>query len=76
VRLDQQKGNRMRLSLLKTLACAMLAVASFGLLSVAVPGDASAQHRSYLRVGEGGARQIKLGLNKSMIVELPREVAR
>ena len=64
----------MRLSHLKTLACAMLAVASFGLLSVAVPVDASAQHRSYLRVGEGGARQIKLGLNKSMIVELPREV--
>jgi pilus assembly protein CpaC len=74
VRLDQQKGNRMRRSHLKTLACAALAVASFGLLSLAVPGDASAQHRSYLRVGEGGARQIKLGLNKSMIVELPREV--
>ena len=64
----------MRRSLLKTLACAMLAVASFGLFGLAVPGDASAQHRSYLRVGESGARQIKLGLNKSMIVELPREV--
>ena len=64
----------MRRSLLKTLACAMLAVASFGLLSLAVPSDASAQHRSYLRLGEGGARQIKLGLNKSMIIELPREV--
>lgn len=64
----------MRRSLLKILACAMLAVASFGLLAIAVPGDASAQHRSYLRVGEGGARQIKLGLNKSMIIELPREV--
>ena len=38
---------------------------------------AEQQHRSYLRVGETGnetGRQITLGLNKSMIVELPREV--
>ena len=35
------------------------------------------QHGSYLRVGEtgnGAGRQITLGLNKSMIIELPREV--
>jgi pilus assembly protein CpaC len=64
----------MRRSLITSLACAALAAASFGLLSLAAATEASAQHRSYLRVGEGGARQVKLGLNKSMIVELPREV--
>jgi pilus assembly protein CpaC len=40
-------------------------------------GLAEQQHSSYLRVGEtgsGAARKIALGLNKSMIVELPREV--
>jgi pilus assembly protein CpaC len=37
--------------------------------------DAS-QHRSYMRVADtgGASQQIALGLNKSMIVELPREV--
>jgi pilus assembly protein CpaC len=38
---------------------------------------ADQQHSSYLRVGETGngtARYITLGLNKSMIIELPREV--
>ena len=38
---------------------------------------AEQQHSSYLRVGETGngtGRQITLGLNKSMIIELPREV--
>ena len=38
---------------------------------------ADQQHSSYLRVGETGngtGRQITLGLNKSMIIELPREV--
>ena len=38
---------------------------------------AEQQHQSFLRVGETGngtARQITLGLNKSMIIELPREV--
>jgi pilus assembly protein CpaC len=39
------------------------------------PASADPQHRSYLRVGESGAaKQITLGLNKSMIVELPRDV--
>ncbi len=56
-----------------------LATACLALAGVVAPSLASAdqQHRSYLRVGEtgsGAARQITLGLNKSMIVELPREV--
>jgi pilus assembly protein CpaC len=39
-------------------------------------GWADQQHRSYLRVSESGAQsqQITLGLNKSTIVELPRDV--
>ena len=42
-----------------------------------MPALADQQHSSYLRVGETGngtGRQITLGLNKSMIIELPREV--
>ena len=42
-----------------------------------LPALADQQHSSYLRVGETGngtGRQITLGLNKSMIIELPREV--
>lgn len=36
---------------------------------------ADQQHRSYLRIGEsGGSRQLRLGLNKAMIVELPHPV--
>src|SRR5680860_1279188 len=75
---DNRKGNRMRRSPLKTLAAlGTLAVLGFGLAAIAVPAEGLAQqHQSLLRVGaNGGApRQIKLGLNKSMIVELPREV--
>ncbi|WP_159079838.1 type II and III secretion system protein family protein [Methyloceanibacter sp. wino2] len=37
-------------------------------------GYAQSYHQSLLRVGDGQVRQIKLGLNKSMIVELPRPV--
>lgn len=37
-------------------------------------GYTQSYHRSLLRVGDGQVRQIKLGLNKSMIVELPRPV--
>ena len=55
-----------------------LAAACLTLAGVIAPTlAADQQHRSYLRVGETGsgtARQITLGLNKSMIVELPREV--
>ncbi len=64
----------MRRTLITSLACAALAAACFGLLSFVAASEASAQHRSYLRLADGGTRQIKLGLNKSMIVELPREV--
>jgi len=52
---------------------AMLAVVAAGV----APAFAQLQHRSYVRVGEtgtGAARQIAIGLNKSMILELPREV--
>jgi pilus assembly protein CpaC len=57
---------------------AMLVAASIPVLGVIGPTEALAQqHRSFLRIGEtanGNARQITLGLNKSMILELPREV--
>lgn len=75
-----EKGNRMRHSSLTTLAALVaLAAACLAFSGVTAPSAALAdqQHRSYLRVGETGsgtARQITLGLNKSMIVELPREV--
>ncbi len=46
-------------------------------LCIIAPSAALAelQHRSHLRIAESGARpqQITLGLNKSMVVELPRE---
>jgi pilus assembly protein CpaC len=56
-----------------------LGAACLALAGVIAPSLSSAdqQHRSYLRVGEtasGMARQMTLGLNKSMIIELPREV--
>lgn len=73
----KNKGKRMRGSpLLALLALSMMAVASFGLSAVVAPSDGLAQshHRSLLRLTGGAPRQIKLGLNKSMIVELPREV--
>jgi len=55
------------------------AAACLALCGVVAPSVAQAeqQHSSYLRVGETGngtGRQITLGLNKSMIIELPREV--
>jgi len=71
------KGKRMRRSsLLVLLALAATAVASFGLAAVTAPGEGLAQsyHQSLLRVADGTTRGIKLGLNKSMIVELPRDV--
>ena len=47
------------------------------LLGAIAPSPAWAeQHRSYLRIADTGgqSQQIELGLNKSMIVELPRDV--
>lgn len=60
-------------------ALAALVAACLALCVVVAPSAALAetQHSSYLRVGEtgnGAGRQITLGLNKSMIIELPREV--
>jgi pilus assembly protein CpaC len=55
-----------------TAACVALCIASAPFSALA-----DQQHSSYLRVGEtgnGAGRQITLGLNKSMIIELPREV--
>ena len=51
-----------------------LTAACLALWSVVAPSAtlAEQQYHSYLRVGETG-RQIMLGLNKSIIVELPRE---
>ena len=66
-----------RFSLLSCLGLVALAAACLALCDVIAPSAALAdeQHRSYLRVGESqSSRQIALGLNKSMIVELPREV--
>ncbi len=79
VKRDNKKGNSMRRSLIKTIAAlGALAVLSFGLLAVVAPveGLAQSQHRSFLRIGanESATRHIKLGLNKSMIIELPRAV--
>lgn len=61
---------------LALLAIAAIGATSFWMSAAIAPGEGLAQssHRSLLRVGAGGPRQIKLGLNKSMIVELPREV--
>jgi pilus assembly protein CpaC len=77
-RLDNRKGNRMRRSPLKTFAALVaLAVLGFGLSAVIAPAEGLAQqHRSFLKVGDTGGtpQQIKLGLNKSMIIELPRPV--
>ncbi|WP_141700516.1 pilus assembly protein N-terminal domain-containing protein [Methyloceanibacter superfactus] len=68
----------MRRSPLKALAAlGVSAILGLGLCSVFTASAvlAQSQHRSLLRVGANEPpRQIKLGLNKSMIVELPRPV--
>lgn len=75
---DNQKGNRMRRSPIQTLvALGALALLGYGFSAAVVPAEglAQSQHRSFMRIGnQAGPRQIKLGLNKSMIVELPRPV--
>ena len=77
--IDNGKGNPMRRNRFTVAALVALAAACLALCGVVAPSASLAedQHRSYLRVGESGngtGRQITLGLNKSMIVELPREV--
>ena len=55
----------------------LAALVALGVVVAPLPALADQQHSSYLRVGETGngtGRQITLGLNKSMIIELPREV--
>jgi pilus assembly protein CpaC len=55
----------------------LAAFALCGAASIGAAPAADLQHRSYLRVdmaGDGAARQITLGLNKSMVVDLPRDV--
>jgi pilus assembly protein CpaC len=62
---------------LNQVALAALAAFHLVLFGVAAPEAARAdEHRSYLRIADNGgaAQQIALGLNKSMIVELPRDV--
>ena len=56
-------------------AFALLVAVSHAFLD-APPGQAAeVEHRSYLRIGAGTkAQPVALGLNKSMIIELPREV--
>lgn len=67
----------MRHSRLASLLAPIAVAAAFAVAAVTVApvaGYAQVYHQSLLRVGDGQVRQIKLGLNKSMIVELPRAV--
>ena len=67
----------MRRSLhLSLIAFAALVAASHAFLDAPAPGQAAeVEHRSYLRITGGvKAQPVRLGLNKSMIIDLPREV--
>ncbi len=69
----------MRRSTFQTLAAlGALAILGFGLSAVVAPAEglAQSQHRSLLRIAanQSSPHRIKLGLNKSMFVELPRDV--
>lgn len=57
-----------------SLAAMVIAIFVVALLVAPHMGLAQSYHQSLLRVGDGQTRQISLGLNKSMIVELPRTV--
>ena len=76
--INNGKGKRMRRFCFTLAALVAAAAACLALCVVIAPSAALAeQHSSYLRVGETGngmGRQITLGLNKSMVIELPREV--
>jgi pilus assembly protein CpaC len=75
---DNRKGSLMRRSFQALAALGALAILSFGLSAVVVPAEglAQSQHRSLLRIGanQNSPHRIKLGLNKSMLVDLPRDV--
>ncbi|MDJ0512241.1 MAG: type II and III secretion system protein family protein [Methyloceanibacter sp.] len=67
----------MRRSLLAALILPVALTAALTTIAMTMaPGAGYAQsyHRSLMRLGDGQVRPIKLGLNKSMIVELPRPV--
>jgi pilus assembly protein CpaC len=67
----------MRRSLhLSLIAFVALVAASPAFLNAPTPGQAAeVAHRSYLRIGAGvKAQPVRLGLNKSIIIDLPREV--
>ena len=67
----------MRRSLhLSLIAFAALVAASHAFLNAPTPGQAAElEHRSYLRIAGGvKAQPVRLGLNKSMIIDIPREV--
>jgi pilus assembly protein CpaC len=66
----------MRRSLYHSLTAFAVVVAVSHAFLDARPGQAAeVEHRSYLRIGAGAkAQPVALGLNKSMIIELPREV--
>ena len=67
----------MRRSLhLSLIAFAALVAASHAFLDAPAPGQAAeVEHRSYLRIAGGvKAQPVRLGLNKSMIIDIPREV--
>lgn len=65
-----------RLNILVVLGLLVTSGAAFDALVPAPARADDGQHHSLLRIAAGSlaTRQIKLGLNKSMIVELPREV--
>ncbi len=58
------------------IAVVALLTASHAFLGTPSLGQAAeAEHRSYLRIGAGTkAQPVRLGLNKSMIIDIPREV--
>ncbi|HZP09501.1 type II and III secretion system protein family protein [Methyloceanibacter sp.] len=77
-KLDNDKGNRMRPSPCISLV-ALTVAAALAALSLVASGSALAfdQHQSFLRIpanAPGTPQQIKLGLNKATIIELPRPV--
>ena len=75
--INDRKGKRMRRFLQVSLISAALLVAAIqACLDGSAPVRAAeVEHGSYLRIAAGvKAQPVRLGLNKSMIIELPREV--
>jgi pilus assembly protein CpaC len=76
--IGQRKGEAMGSSLRKILALLGICTLAFTGLVMLDPAAADSEHGSVLRIDSREAipvsRQVRLGLNKSMIVELPREM--